>query len=218
MSDGDRHSKAEDAHLITDEQARAEREALNGLRQFSVVADMVADFTQRDKKFRLRLSMILTLHRCALEDISSYAGNFRPADIYIGGSKHQPPPAFIVPEEVEKLCDYVNENWDRTALHLAAYILWKLNWIHPFTDGNGRTSRALSYAVLCIRLGYLLPGSFTIPEQISENKKPYYDALEKADEALATTQKVDVSALEVMLESMLAAQLYRVHQDATKVH
>jgi len=218
MSDEDRHSKAEDAHLITDEQARAEREALNGLRQFSVVTDMVADFTQRDKKFQLRMSMILTLHRCALEGISSYAGNFRPADIHIGGSQHQPPPAYIVSEEIEKLCDYVNENWDQTVLHLSAYILWKLNWIHPFTDGNGRTSRALSYAILCIRLGYLLPGTRTIPEQISENKKPYYEALEKADKALATTKKIDVSVLEAMLESMLAAQLYRVHQDATKTH
>src|ERR1700691_2453032 len=52
----------------------------------------------------------------------------------------------------------VNEHWEESnAIHLAAYILWKLNWIHPFADGNGRTARAVSYAVLCIKLDGLLP-------------------------------------------------------------
>ena len=83
-----------------------------------------------------------------------------------GESKHQPPDAFQVPEQIEELCDYVNQNWHRSALHLASYVMWKLNWIHPFTDGNGRTSRAASYLILCVRMGYLLPGRLTIPEQI----------------------------------------------------
>jgi Fic family protein len=80
---------------------------------------------------------------------------------------------------VEDLCDYVNGQWTtRTALHLAAYVMWRLNWIHPFTDGNGRTSRAASYLVLCLRLGYLLPGRRTIPDQIAEDRTRYYKALE----------------------------------------
>jgi hypothetical protein len=28
---------------------------------------------------------------------------------------------------------------------LAAYGLWRLNWIHPFVEGNGRTARAVCY-------------------------------------------------------------------------
>jgi hypothetical protein len=34
---------------------------------------------------------------------------------------------------------------DATAIHLAAYLMWRLNWIHPFADGNGRTARMTSY-------------------------------------------------------------------------
>ena len=34
------------------------------------------------------------------------------------------------------------------------------------SGGNGRTSRALSYLVMCARLGYRIPGTHTIPEQI----------------------------------------------------
>lgn len=99
-------------------------------------------------------------------------------------------------------------------MHLAAYLLWRINWIHPFDDGNGRTARAASYAILCIRLGYELPGTRTIPEQIAEDKAPYYKALEAADEA-QKLNRVNVSLLEQLLEDHLANQLVAVHLKAT---
>lgn len=172
--DEDRRSEPLEAELITDPEEKARREARNGLRQYDTVLEMVEYWLQPDRPFRLRPSTVLHLHRIALEGISSYAGNYRPAGIRIGGSKHQPVGAHLVPEKVEQLCDYVNENWGKSPIYLAAYALWQLNWIHPFTDGNGRTSRALSYMILCIRLGYRLPGTNTIPDQISKDKSPYY--------------------------------------------
>ena len=93
-------------------------------------------------------------------------------------------------------------------------MLWRLNWIHPFDDGNGRTARGLSHLVTCVRLGYLLPGTKTIPDQIASNKTPYYRALESADDAF-TDGRIDVSALEALLGTMLAAQLADVHRQAT---
>ena len=102
----------------------------------------------------------------------------------IEGSKHEPVGAHLVPELIEEMCDYVNDQWDAsTPLHLAAYIMWRLNWIHPFADGNGRTSRILSYVVLAIRAGAIPPGTPTIPDQIVENRTPYFEALDAADTA-----------------------------------
>jgi hypothetical protein len=60
--------------------------------------------------------------------------------------------------------------------------------------------------VLSVKLDSLLPGAPTIPEQIAGDKMPYYKALEAADLALKAG-KVDVGALESMLEGMLAKQL-----------
>ena len=97
---------------------------------------------------------------------------------------------------------------------MAAYLLWRINWIHPFDDGNGRTARAASYAALCILLGYELPGTRTIPEHIAADKAPYYKALEAADESWAKKQ-LDVSQLEGLLEDVLAKQLLEVHEKAT---
>jgi Fic family protein len=133
----------------------------------------------------------------------------RPSAIEIGGSNHNPPGAHLVPGLIEEMCDYVNENWSKPPLHLASYLLWRMNWIHPFVDGNGRTARALSYLVLSVRLGYRLPGSNTIPDQIASDKNPYYRALEEADKKFSDGQ-IDVSNAETLLEGLLAKQLASV--------
>lgn len=211
-----RHSQAAEIQLISDPVARAEREAANGLVQYDVGLKLIESFVyHNDRKFRLRPSIILQLHRAALEGLSSHAGNWRPAGVTIKGSKHEPPPAYLVPELVEDMCDYVNEHWDSsTAVHLAAYVMWRLNWIHPFADGNGRTSRMTSYVVLCIRSGQVLPGSKTIPEQIAEDRTPYFHALDAADEA-CRQGRVDVSEMESLIETYLARQLIEAMRRAT---
>lgn len=210
----DRSSEAHTPTLITDRRQIAEKEAENALKQFD---QSMAELQKSIKsgQFKLRPSLLLKLNRIALEGLSSFAGNYRPAGVDISGSKHVPINAEEVPGAVEEMCDYVNDQWDRqTAVHLAAYVLWRLNWIHPFVDGNGRTARAVSYLVLCAKLKTRLPGKNTIPEQISENKKPYYEALESADQ-YQKSKVIDVSALENMLKAQLAKQLIAVHESAT---
>jgi Fic family protein len=210
-----RHSSAFDAELISDPAEKAAREARNALLQIDEVVAMVEGHLENRRSFRLRVSTLLHLHRMALEGISAYAGNFRPAGIEIGGSKHKPIGAHLVAAAVEEMCDYVNENWQSSsALHLAAYALWKLNWIHPFTDGNGRTARAVSYLILCLKIEQPIYGRNTVPEQIAANKKPYYDALEKCDAAWSKEGQVSVGALEELLESLFARQLLTILNDA----
>ena len=208
-AEDERHSKAFDAELIADPVERAKREARNGLKQYDHVIEAIDYWVGAGERFKLRPSLILQLNRIALEGISAYAGNYRPSEIRIEGSRHQPIGAHLVPEKVEELCDYVNDHWDLSAIHLAAYVMWRLNWIHPFADGNGRTSRALSYLILCIRLGEKLPGTLTIPDQISRNKTPYYGALESADDAYRSGT-IGVSEIEKLLKNLLAAQLLSV--------
>ena len=209
-----RHSKPVEVELITDQEERARQEARNGLRQFDEVIEQIEYWVQSGRPFRLRPSAILKLHRTALEGISAFAGVWRPAGIEIAGSKHKPPGAHLVAELVEHLCDYVNDNWTSSPIHLSAFTMWRLHWIHPFTDGNGRTTRALSYLVLCVRLGYRLPGTNTIPAQIAANKPPYYEALEAADQAFGKNG-IDVSKMEALLEGLLANQLLSVLNAAT---
>lgn len=201
-----RNTRALEPAIITDPIELAKAEARNGLKQYDAGVQAAQTAIERGG-FKLRLSLICSLHREALDGLSSYAGIFRPGAVKIGKSEHQPPAAHLVPDLVEKLCDYVNDHWESsTALHLAAYVMWRLNWIHPFADGNGRTSRTVSYVVLSIRAGYVPSGSPTIPDQIVQDRTAYFEALEAADESWKRNI-LDLSKMEILLETLLARQL-----------
>jgi Fic family protein len=211
--DNQRNSRALEPELISDPRAKAEAEARNGLRQYDAGINAIRTALETGS-FKLRPSLILALQREALSGISSFAGNYRPAGVQIEGSKHQPVGAHLVPELVEDMCEYVNSHWEQSSpIHLASYIMWRLNWIHPFADGNGRTSRIVSYVVLSIRAGFILPGTPTIPDQIVDNRIPYFDALEAADASLETGE-VNLSKMEDLLATLLARQLAEFYQAA----
>lgn len=206
-----RHSRALEAEIITDPHLKAEAESANVLRQYDYAVAAIGEAMER-QPFRLRISLIQALHREALKGLSSYAGNWRPGDVEIQHSQHEPVGAHLVSELVEDMCDYVNDHWaERTALHLAAYVMWRLNWIHPFADGNGRTSRIMSFVILSVKLGTILPGTPTYPQLIIEHRAEYEAALDAAEEAWKA-KTIDVSKMETLLESLLAQQLVRVHE------
>ena len=211
--DSIRHSRADSPDLVTDPEERARREARNSLRQVDTVEAMIESHWSPERPFRLRPSMILSLQRHALDGLSSFAGNYRPSSVEISKSLHTPPPAHLVPELVEGLCEYVNEQWENaSALHLAAYVMWRLNWIHPFDDGNGRTARATAYLVLCVRLGTQLPsiGNQTVMDLIVATRRQYYQNLENADAVWKEKQSLSLEPLEKYIEGLLAKQLKTV--------
>ena len=212
---GDRHSKADAVELITDPDEKARREAENGVRQFRTALEIiVASVISPNNDFRLKQATVLLLNQKALEGIHSLAGTYRNSQVTIGESAHIPPPHIEVPDLVAEMCGYVNDHWhERNAIHLAAYVLWRMNWIHPFADGNGRTARIVSYLVLSIKLNSLLPGLPTIPDQIAEDKRPYYHALEMAD-GLWKQGVLSLATMENMLEQMLAKQLLNATEEA----
>jgi hypothetical protein len=105
MSESERHSKAQEAEIITDPVKLAEAESYNVVRQFRKIAEMVEYFLDPERPFKLRPSHISTLHREALQGISPLAGLWRPSTVEIEGSRHRPPQAWEVPERIEELCD-----------------------------------------------------------------------------------------------------------------
>lgn len=189
------------------EPERARQEALNTLRQYDRMVEIINETLREPQRFRLRPSAIQELNRISIKNLEVEAGRWRDVPIVIDGSEHQPPPWEEVPKHVDDLCDYVNDNWNkRSPFHLAAYVMWRLNWVHPFVDGNGRTTRAVSYYVLCAKLGFHIPGVTTVPEMIARDKEPYYRALEAAD-AAGKQRSIDVSVMENLLSELLAKQM-----------
>jgi Fic family protein len=146
------------------------------------------------------------LDYAAVANVSQFGGRYREEPIYVGN--HVPPHYKDVPNLMDRFFSFVHENWtllDHPTL-IPAYALWRLNWIHPFVEGNGRTSRAACYYLICMKQGRLLPGRKIVPERIRENRNQYYAALQAADKAWDAGQ-FNVSELATYLGELLKAQL-----------
>jgi Fic family protein len=187
-------------------------ESRNGLLQFDEVRRLASSAFESDH-FELDIATILNLHEHATRDIYNDAGHLRNGPVHISGTNHEPPPHGEVPDLVDEMVNYVNENWGAKPLHLCSYLMWRCNWIHPFFDGNGRTTRALSYLVFIASLGYEPGGTPTWVDMIADDKRPYYSALDDADDGWKAG-KLDVSSMEALVERLLARQLMSIVADA----
>ena len=108
---------------------------------------------------------------------------------------------------MDDFVNFVNSRWESSdPVGLAAYVLWRLNHIHPFINGNGRTARAICYFVLCVKAGGWLPGNVTLPELITQHRPLYVAALQEVDASLKAG-KLDITPLQNLLSMLLAIQL-----------
>lgn len=146
------------------------------------------------------------LNYAAVSNICQLGGRYRRQPIYVG--KHIPPHFDAVDDHMDQFFSIIHENWDimNGPTELAAFALWRLNWIHPFIEGNGRTARAACYYLMCLRYGDLIPGRKIVPERIREARPPYYEALKSADKNWADGH-FDQSHLDLYLQGLLVDQL-----------
>jgi Fic family protein len=146
------------------------------------------------------------LNYAAVANIAQFGGRYREQPIYVGN--HIPPRFSVVPHQMDLMFSLVHENWTLWdhPTGMAAFALWRLNWIHPFVEGNGRTARAACYYLICLKYGALLPGRKIVPERIREDRQPYYDALKAADQAWEDGH-LDVSVMAGYLSDLLKGQL-----------
>jgi Fic family protein len=146
------------------------------------------------------------LNYAAVANIAQFGGRYREEPILVGN--HIPPHFKDVANLMDRFFSLVHENWTIVdhPTYVPAYALWRLNWIHPFVEGNGRTARAACYYLICMKQGRLLPGNKIVPERIRENRAPYYAALNAAELAWDEGQ-LDVSAMAKYLEGLLKGQL-----------
>jgi Fic family protein len=127
------------------------------------------------KKETLTEWQIKNIHALVLKGINDpYAGDYRDQQVIIAGAKHTPPEPFLIKEKMENLIKwYDTEGQSLHPVERAALLHIIFVGVHPFIDGNGRTSRLLLNLEL-MKSGY--------PPLIirNENRIKYYNALDKA--------------------------------------
>jgi len=118
---------------------------------------------------------IKSLHQLILKGIDSEnAGRYRNVNVLISGARHRPMDALHVPQAMAEFIAWHES--EGAALHpveRAARVHAEFVKIHPFVDGNGRTSRLLMNLEL-LKAGF--PAAvITVAQRLS-----YYEALDQA--------------------------------------
>ena len=159
--------------------AYVELEISNGERQYGFLNSVVLAALSLNKMF-LSQDVLRALNFQAIGCLHINAGQYRPCPVSVG--PYIPPDHYRVQALMDDFVNEVNRNWDSLdAVVLSAYVLWRLNHIHPFINGNGRTARSAAYFVLCLKAGGLIPGSPILPELLKQNRPAYVTALQAVD-------------------------------------
>jgi Fic family protein len=144
-------------------------EAINHSEAIHLMYDMAA------RRVEINNYTVMQLHALVLRGIDSrHAGVYRSVPVRISGSTHVPPDPYMIPKLMEDFFHFYDRQSDVThPVILAAEMHERLVSIHPFIDGNGRTSRLLMNLILA-RAGYpiaILKGDLA-------SRQRYYKALE----------------------------------------
>ena len=156
---------------ISGKSMREHLEAINHQEAIAYIKHLI------EKSTTLNEREVLSIHNLILRGIMPEdAGKYRRVQVMIKGSSHLPPQPFLVPKEIEDFFIWYETN--KNGLHpiiLAAELHERLITIHPFIDGNGRTSRLVMNLIL-LQNGYVIAnikGDY-------DNRMQYYNALETA--------------------------------------
>ena len=180
-------------------------EIANGNRQYDFIRSLVSSALALYRTF-LSETIIKALNFHAIACLHSYAGEYRPCDVEVGD--YRPPEYFRVQALMDDFVNHVNVSWSHTdPVVLATYVLWRMNNIHPFINGNGRTARAASYFVLCVKAGGWLPGEPILPELIKRERPRYVSALKVADQTFAANGMPDLAQLHTLVSELMAEQM-----------
>lgn len=148
---------------------REHLEAINHSEAVDFVADLMVgkeDISKRN---------LLEIHRLVLKSIDNEnSGKYRSVPVRITGSEHVPPQPYLIDKMMEDF--FIHYEKQKRILHpilLAAEMHERLVTIHPFVDGNGRTSRLLMNFIL-LKNGFTL----TILKGDNTSKSKYFKSLE----------------------------------------
>lgn len=110
-------------------------------------------------------------------------GVYRMSDVIIAQSIHKPPDQIQVGDYMRELLEFINRpDAPKYDLLKIAITHHRFMWIHPFSNGNGRTGRLFTYAMLVKQGFHVDQGRILNPTAVfCNNRQNYYDYLSGAD-------------------------------------
>ena len=179
-------------------------------------ADLIGRIFDNHKTLKLSENWILQFHSILLhfsDKDQIHKGKYKMANntvIMINDQGEQivlfePTPPFLVKPEMQTVIDWTNEQFKLGQFHpvlIIANFIFEFLAIHPFKDGNGRMSRALTNLLL-LKSGYSYVPYVSLDEIIEETRSEYYLALRAAQKNHKTDQENISTWVDYLLDTLL---------------
>lgn len=168
-------------------------EVQNAIKVYEHIQD-INPYAQKD---------LLKYHRILMTSLISDAGSYRKGQVGVfddAKATFMAPPAERVPSLMNDLYDYLN-NYDENIIIKSCVFHHEFEFIHPFSDGNGRMGRLFQTCLLAKEeeIFYYLP----VESIIKKRQQNYYDAISESNQEGSST---------IFIEFMLDAILETIHE------
>ena len=155
----------EDGIAIGGKSLRELYEVVNHKKAYQYVKDCIKEGLTLDEK------IVKDIHALLMENILT-GGIYRREEVVISGASHTPPAGNDMYAQIKNFYVELAEKSNLNGIELAAWTHAEFVRIHPFLDGNGRTSRLL--------MNYQLLKNVFLPVSVAkEDRLDYYNALDK---------------------------------------
>ena len=148
-----------------------------------------------------KIDDLLLAHKLMMGGLLKSAGRFREVNVAVGGKdgvSHVAPKPSMVPKLMEQLFEWLEKS-DEHPLIKSSVFHYEFEFIHPFSDGNGRIGRLWQSLIL-----YSWKKEFiAIPTEsiVRDNQSRYYQAIEKSSEIGKSTPFIEFM-LEVIFDAI----------------
>lgn len=175
-------------------------EVQNAIQVYEHIQD-INPFSQKD---------LLKYHKILMTSLVSDAGSYRKGQVGVFDDEKaifMAPPADRVPALINELYDYLN-HFDENILIKSCVFHYEFEFIHPFSDGNGRMGRLFQTCLLAKEeeLFYYLP----IESIIKKKQQNYYDAISKSNQEGVSTKFIEFmldAIIETMQETLMQSNI-----------
>ncbi len=197
--------------------AGADPEDTRELLNYRGAFDLLTDYLNSGEA--ITEALIREIHKRFVKGVrgdKALPGEYRKGQNYVVNAKtgqvvYTPPPAADVPRMMAEMVGWLRAEHGINPVLEAGIAQFQLVHIHPFNDGNGRTSRLLS--TLCLyRKGYDFKRLFTISEYYDRDRTAFYTAIQGVRE-----RGLDLTGWLEYFTDGLATQMREVQERGERV-
>jgi Fic family protein len=166
--------------VLNGETIHAEDQDIKEIINYNNALEYVEKLTNDKKELIITKKLIKEINNLVLKGIQNTAGEYRTGQVRVGD--YLPPEHSQIPSLMTEFIQWLKDPQpaNLSPILYTGIAHYQFVAIHPFIDGNGRSTRILTTLMLA-QSGYNMISFFALESYYNRNRKAYYEALNSAD-------------------------------------